>query len=218
MLGSRRQPALCTRPMPVNRLLHHCGEIDHRKFDAKLSRGEARDVETRRRALDIFAHLISQALERDDDRFGALSFRAPADRQDVLDIPEHRRHRVTQLVCRDRDERVTRVHRLLAPRLDVGAGSAALYGRRRPRPTPCKISLARSVSPSIITDPIDGNGQTPLERVPTGIPGLDSVLRGGFLKAGIYIVRGEPGTGKTIFGNQFSFNHVAAGHCRLSPS
>ena len=55
-------------------------------------------------------------------------------------------------------------------------------------------------------------GQTPLERVPTGIPGLDTVLRGGFLKAGIYIVRGEPGTGKTIFGNQFCFNHVAAGH------
>jgi KaiC/GvpD/RAD55 family RecA-like ATPase len=24
-------------------------------------------------------------------------------------------------------------------------------------------------------------------------------------------VRGEPGTGKTIFGNQFCFNHVAAG-------
>jgi circadian clock protein KaiC len=48
--------------------------------------------------------------------------------------------------------------------------------------------------------------------VPTGIPGLDTVLRGGFLKAGIYIVRGEPGTGKTIFGNQFCFNHVAAGH------
>jgi circadian clock protein KaiC len=62
------------------------------------------------------------------------------------------------------------------------------------------------------TDPIDADGQTPLERVPTGIPGLDTVLRGGFLKAGIYIVRGEPGTGKTIFGNQFCFNHVAAGH------
>ena len=60
--------------------------------------------------------------------------------------------------------------------------------------------------------PIDGDGQTPLERVPTGIPGLDTVLRGGFLKAGIYIVRGEPGAGKTILGNQFCFNHVAAGH------
>ena len=60
--------------------------------------------------------------------------------------------------------------------------------------------------------PIDSDGQTPLERVPTGIPGLDTVLRGGFLKAGIYIVRGEPGAGKTILGNQFCFNHVAAGH------
>jgi circadian clock protein KaiC len=62
------------------------------------------------------------------------------------------------------------------------------------------------------TDPIDADGRTPLERLPTGIPGLDTVLRGGFLKAGIYIVRGEPGAGKTIFGNQFGFNHVAAGH------
>jgi len=62
------------------------------------------------------------------------------------------------------------------------------------------------------TDSIDADGRTPLERVPTGIPGLDTVLRGGFLKAGIYIVRGEPGTGKTIFGNQFCFNHAAAGH------
>jgi circadian clock protein KaiC len=62
------------------------------------------------------------------------------------------------------------------------------------------------------TDPSDAGQPTPFERVPTGIPGLDTVLRGGFLKAGIYIVRGEPGAGKTIFGNQFCFNHVAAGH------
>ena len=61
-------------------------------------------------------------------------------------------------------------------------------------------------------DPIGADGQTPLERVPTGIPGVDTVLRGGFLNAGIYIVRGKPGAGKTIFGNQFCFNHVAAGH------
>jgi circadian clock protein KaiC len=61
------------------------------------------------------------------------------------------------------------------------------------------------------TDPLDADGQTLLDRVPTGIPGLDTVMRGGFLKAGIYILRGDPGTGKTIFGNQFCFNHVAAG-------
>ncbi|MGC2203244.1 MAG: ATPase domain-containing protein [Stellaceae bacterium] len=62
------------------------------------------------------------------------------------------------------------------------------------------------------TDPSDVGRSTLFERVPTGIPGFDTVLRGGFLKAGIYIVRGEPGTGKTILGNQFCFNHVAAGH------
>jgi circadian clock protein KaiC len=62
------------------------------------------------------------------------------------------------------------------------------------------------------TDPSDTGRPTPFERVPTGIPGLDTVLRGGFLKAGIYILRGEPGTGKTIFANQFCFNHAAAGH------
>ena len=62
------------------------------------------------------------------------------------------------------------------------------------------------------TNPTDADRQTPLERLPTGIPGLDIVLRGGLLKAGIYIVRGQPGTGKTILGNQFCFNHVATGH------
>ncbi len=62
------------------------------------------------------------------------------------------------------------------------------------------------------TNPPNAGGQSPLERVPTGIPGLDTILRGGLLKSGIYILRGEPGTGKTVLGNQFCFNHVAAGH------
>jgi circadian clock protein KaiC len=38
---------------------------------------------------------------------------------------------------------------------------------------------------------------TTIERVPTGITGLDVILNGGFLKGGIYIVQGPPGTGKT---------------------
>jgi circadian clock protein KaiC len=61
-------------------------------------------------------------------------------------------------------------------------------------------------------NPTAADGRTPFGRVPTGIPGLDTILGGGFFKAGIYIVQGEPGTGKTILGNQFCFNHVAAGH------
>jgi circadian clock protein KaiC len=50
-----------------------------------------------------------------------------------------------------------------------------------------------------------------LARMPSGIPGLDTVLRGGFIKNGIYIIQGRPGAGKTILGNQICFAHAASG-------
>jgi len=50
-----------------------------------------------------------------------------------------------------------------------------------------------------------------LERLPSGIAGLDIILGGGFLKGGLYIVQGPPGTGKTTLGNQLCFNHSAHG-------
>jgi circadian clock protein KaiC len=50
-----------------------------------------------------------------------------------------------------------------------------------------------------------------IERVPSGIPGLDIILNGGFLKGGLYIVQGPPGTGKTTFANQVCFSHIASG-------
>ncbi len=51
----------------------------------------------------------------------------------------------------------------------------------------------------------------PGPRVPTGVPGLDTLLGGGWLHGGTYIVTGVPGTGKTILGNQFCFSTVASG-------
>jgi circadian clock protein KaiC len=48
-------------------------------------------------------------------------------------------------------------------------------------------------------------------RVPTHIPGLDTVLCGGLLRGGIYVVRGAPGSGKTILGNQICFAHARLG-------
>ncbi len=42
-----------------------------------------------------------------------------------------------------------------------------------------------------------------MERVPTGIPGLDEILKGGLRKGWTYLVKGAPGSGKTIFGIQF---------------
>ena len=50
-----------------------------------------------------------------------------------------------------------------------------------------------------------------IERVPSGVPGLDEVLAGGFLRGGVYLVTGTPGAGKTILSNQIAFHHVHQG-------
>ncbi len=54
-------------------------------------------------------------------------------------------------------------------------------------------------------------GVPALDRLPSGVAGLDTILGGGFFKSGVYIVQGLPGCGKTIFANQMCFSHVAAG-------
>jgi circadian clock protein KaiC len=52
---------------------------------------------------------------------------------------------------------------------------------------------------------------TPSERRSTGIAGLDRILEGGLLRAGVYIVQGPPGAGKTILANQACFHHASTG-------
>ncbi len=47
-----------------------------------------------------------------------------------------------------------------------------------------------------------------LPRFPSGVPGLDLILDGGFFSGGVYIVEGMPGCGKTILANQIAFHHV----------
>jgi len=56
-------------------------------------------------------------------------------------------------------------------------------------------------------DPI--TARSALSRVESGIAGLDTILGGGFLEGGIYIVQGHPGAGKTILANQICFHHAA---------
>ena len=43
----------------------------------------------------------------------------------------------------------------------------------------------------------------PLPRASSGIPGLDELLRGGFVRGRMYLVTGQPGTGKTTVGYHF---------------
>jgi circadian clock protein KaiC len=54
-----------------------------------------------------------------------------------------------------------------------------------------------------------------LQRVTTGITGLDLILGGGLAHSAAYIVQGRPGAGKTILANQISFHHAAAGGSTL---
>ena len=51
----------------------------------------------------------------------------------------------------------------------------------------------------------------PLGRRPTGVTGLDRILDGGLLEAGVYIIQGPPGAGKTILANQACFHYASEG-------
>lgn len=50
-----------------------------------------------------------------------------------------------------------------------------------------------------------------LPRISTGVPGLDDISGGGFLRGGVYILQGSPGAGKTILANQMSYCHASEG-------
>ena len=49
-----------------------------------------------------------------------------------------------------------------------------------------------------------------MERVKTGVPGLDEMLGGGFLPQSANLVEGAPGTGKTTLGMQFIYHGIVA--------
>jgi circadian clock protein KaiC len=54
-----------------------------------------------------------------------------------------------------------------------------------------------------------------LQRTSTGIPGLDEVLLGGFLGETLYLIQGNPGSGKTTLGMQFLIEGARHGETGL---
>lgn len=48
-------------------------------------------------------------------------------------------------------------------------------------------------------------------RMPTGVPGLDAILRGGIPAASVFILQGIPGAGKTVMANQIAFRQAERG-------
>lgn len=51
----------------------------------------------------------------------------------------------------------------------------------------------------------------PVERVETGIPGLDKLIEGGLVKGSTNLIAGNAGTGKTIFCMQYLWNGLQKG-------
>ena len=47
--------------------------------------------------------------------------------------------------------------------------------------------------------------------IPTGVPGLDHVLMGGYVRTGFYLIQGDPGSGKTTLALQYVQGRIAAG-------
>ena len=54
-----------------------------------------------------------------------------------------------------------------------------------------------------------------MERVPSGVPGLDLVLGGGLEAGSLVVVAGSPGTGKTILAQQICFSRATCSHPAL---
>ena len=50
-----------------------------------------------------------------------------------------------------------------------------------------------------------------VDRVSTGIPGLDKIIGGGFIPNSVVMVSGESGTGKTILATQYIWNALCMG-------
>ena len=64
-------------------------------------------------------------------------------------------------------------------------------------------------SPSGI--PAFANDHSPLRRLNSGIAGLDDILHGGFPQGHLYLIEGDPGTGKTTMALQFLLEGIRNG-------
>lgn len=72
-------------------------------------------------------------------------------------------------------------------------------------------SAGLHVFPRLVTPRKPAVHMPDLERIPTGVPGLDAMLDGGFWRGTATLVAGPAGAGKTTFGVQFLIEGVAHG-------
>lgn len=82
-------------------------------------------------------------------------------------------------------------------------------------PTTPKTAIGKSQQSARHLDVLPLNKQTkatPAERISSGIGELDAILGGGFIKAGVVLIAGQPGVGKSTLLMQVSNLVATAGH------
>ncbi len=72
-----------------------------------------------------------------------------------------------------------------------------------------------STTSSSLLDSAAPDGDRPLQRLQTGISGLDDILHGGFPSGHLYLIEGDPGTGKTTLALQFLLEGIRQGERTL---
>src|SRR5437667_9406921 len=90
------------------------------------------------------------------------------------------------------------LNRALASRL--GGGNNRIQNKIRVKESEAIYTMAERYE----LQSQSGKGKMPtVDRTPTGIPGLDEILSGGFPRGRVILLVGGPGTGKTILTSQF---------------
>jgi circadian clock protein KaiC len=176
---------------------------------------EAREIRARRVFVDGLETAAARAVDRGRERFHAMARglrHAGLTAMFALDIPAGLRGRLAPLAAAELVADVIvllRVHtdgRRAARSLEIAKsrGQGADLGRHSMRIVPGQgIVVYRRVQAVLADSRGAGAGYDPAERVPTGIPGLDELVRGGLFRASATLLSGPSGSGKSIAGLQF---------------
>jgi circadian clock protein KaiC len=108
------------------------------------------------------------------------------------------------LALTNREVELTAVRELNVLKL---RGANYVTGRHFFEITPAGVNFFPRVGAPLVAN----NRPDPIQRVTTGVPGLDAVLDGGLLQGSSTVVQGATGTGKTLLGLQYLVEGVRRG-------
>ena len=74
-----------------------------------------------------------------------------------------------------------------------------------------KKSKVKEIVKEVPKKSIEKSFSKDIERIPSGIPGLDNLMEGGFVKGSTVLISGAAGTGKTIFCSQYLMEGLRRG-------